>query len=392
MPRLASHVLSTPHSGIRRMADVAREAGDPIALVGGDPNFTTPQHIIDAAAEAARNGATGYTYGGGIAPLREAIVEKVRTRNGLDAGFDQVCVTTGGCGGLFTTFLLLLEPGDEVLVPDPGWSNYPAMAHSLHATAVGYPLDPAAGFSLDPDRLSALVSERTRAIVLNSPGNPTGAVETRERLAAAAEIAERHDLWLISDECYDELVFDGEHVSTATVADPQRVMTIFTFSKSYAMTGWRVGYVVAPADVSEQLALYQEPVVSCTSTISQHGALAALGGPQECVGEMRDAYRARRDLAVEALSSEGVPHVLPHGSFFLMADISQTGLASWDFCYRLLEEEHVAVVPGAAFGPGGEGFVRISLAAAPESVAEGTRRLAAFSARLRAAVTPAARS
>jgi aspartate/methionine/tyrosine aminotransferase len=389
MPRLAGHVLSTPHSGIRRMADIARQAPDPILLVGGDPNFTTPQHIIDAAAEAARNGATGYTYGGGIAPLREAIGEKVRARNGLDAGFDQVCVTTGGCGGLFTSLLMLLDPGDEVLVPDPGWSNYPAMAHVLHATAVGYPLDPAAGFSLDPDRLAALVSERTRAIIVNSPGNPTGAVETRERLVAAAEIAERHDLWLISDECYDELIFEGEHLSTATVADPARVITIFTFSKSYAMTGWRIGYVVAPAQVSEQLALYQEPVVSCASTISQHAALAALQGPQACVGVMRDAYRARRDLVVEALSSEQVPHVVPHGSFFLMADISETGLASWDFCHRLLEEVGVAVVPGAAFGPGGEGFVRISLAAAAEGVAEGTGRLADFVARLRAGVTPA---
>jgi aspartate/methionine/tyrosine aminotransferase len=374
------------------MVDIARAAPDAIALVGGDPNFTTPRHIIDAATEAARSGATGYTYGGGIAALREAIADKVRTRNRLRAGFDEVCVTTGGCGGLFTTLLLLLEPGDEVLVPDPGWSNYPAMVHSLHAAAVGYPLDPLSGFSLDPDRLAALVTGRTRVILVNSPGNPTGTVERADRLAALAEIAERHDLWLISDECYDELVFDGRHVSTATVADPDRVITVFTFSKSYAMTGWRIGYVVAPARISEQLALYQEPVVSCASTISQHGALAALTGPQDCVGEMRDAYRQRRDLAAQALDAEGVPYVLPQGSFFMMAGISNTGLASWDFCRRLLEEERVAVVPGAAFGPGGEGFVRISLAAAPESVAEGTNRLAAFVARMRVSVEHAAQA
>jgi len=386
MPRLAPHVLTTPHSGIRRMADIAAQAVDPVVLVGGDPNFTTPQHIIDSAAQAASAGATGYAYGGGIRELREAIVEKVRDRNGIAASVDQVCVTTGGCGGLFTTLLLLLDTGDEILVPDPGWSNYPAMAHALRARAVGYPLDPQAGFSLDPAGIAERMTDRTRAIIVNSPSNPTGAVETAERLEAMLEIAERHDVWVISDECYDELVFEGRHVSTATLTTSERVISVFTFSKSYAMTGWRVGYVVAAASLIEQLALYQEPVVSCASTISQHAALAALRGPQECVGRMRDAYRERRDLAASALAREDVPYVQPRGGFFLMAAIAQTGLDSWEFCRRLLREENVALVPGAAFGPGGEAFVRISLAAAPDKVALGAERLARFVARNRALI------
>jgi aspartate/methionine/tyrosine aminotransferase len=257
------------------------------------------------------------------------------------------------------------------------------MAHSLHATAIGYPLDPAAGFSLDPEGLEALVTDRTRAIIVNSPGNPTGAVESRDRLEALVALAERHDLWVISDECYDELVFEGEHVSTVNVADTDRVITVFTFSKSYAMTGWRVGYVVAPAELAEQIALYQEPVVSCASMISQHGALAALRGPQDCVGEMRSAYRERRDLAAAELERHDVRFVRPRGAFYLMADISGTGLDSWEFCRRLLDEENVAAVPGAAFGAGGEGLVRISLASAPEAVELGTRKLAQLVVRAR---------
>ncbi len=366
------------------MFDIARTTHEPIMLVGGDPNFTTPEHIIAGAAEAARGGATGYSPGGGIAPLREAIVEKVRLRNGFACTEDNVCVTTGGCGGLFTSLLLLLEPGSEVLVPDPGWSNYPAMAHVLNATGVGYPLDPATGFSVDAAALGGLVTSRTRAIIVNSPGNPTGTVERPEQLAAVLEVAERHDLWVISDECYDELVFEGGHTSMATMGGSDRVITVFTFSKSYAMTGWRVGYVIAPSSFAQLLSLHQEPVVSCASTVSQHAALAALRGPQECVQEMVGAYRERRDLAIAELAAHDVPYVRPGGGFFLMVDVSEITLDSWAFCRQLLEEERVAVVPGAAFGPRGEGFVRISLAAAPDAVVQGTRKLAEFVARSRA--------
>src|SRR5581483_4355883 len=195
----------TPHSGIRRMFDVALQADDPIMLLSGDPNFTTPAHIIDAAAEAARAGATGYTLGIGLPVLREAVCERLERCHGIRVGIDQVCITTGGCGGIFTSLLMTLEPGDEVLVPDPGWSNYPAMAHALNARAVGYPLDPAAGLSLDPDGIEARITPRTRAIIVNTPGNPTGTVEPADRLLALLDIAERHDLWVISDECSDDL-------------------------------------------------------------------------------------------------------------------------------------------------------------------------------------------
>ncbi len=365
------------------MIDIAVQAPSPIMLLGGDPNFTTPEHIIDGAAAAARAGATGYAPGGGIPALREAIVEKVRDRNAARCTVDQVVVTTGGCGGLFTSLLLMLEPGSELLVPDPGWSNYPAMAHVLNATAVGYPLDRERGMCVDADALERRITARTRAVIVNSPGNPTGAVESEQNLRRVLDVAARHDLWVISDECYDELIFEGEHTSMASLGDEERVVSVFTFSKSYAMTGWRVGYVVAPAEFAELLSLHQEPVVSCASTISQHGALTALRGPQDCVGRMVDAYRDRRGVAAAQFDRHGVPYIWPTGGFFMLVDISATGLDSWAFCHRLLDETSVAVVPGAAFGACGEGYVRLSLAAADQTVAEGAQRLAGFVERIR---------
>ena len=374
MPQLAPKATGSPHSGIREMQALATRYPGALNLGVGDPNFATPAHIIDAAGQAARDGFTKYTASGGLASLRELIVEKVRARNGLDCSLEQVIVTTGGCGGLFTTLLTLAEDGDEVLLPDPGWANYSPMVHAVGARAIFYPLDPAQRFEPDLERLGGLVTPRTRAIVLNSPGNPTGAVYDRDVLAAVLEIAERHDLWLISDECYDELVFDGEHASTATVAVPERVVTVFTFSKSYAMTGWRVGYVVAPSEAAGAIAKAQEPVVGNASSVSQKGAEAALVGPQDCVAEMRDAYRERRDDVCEQLERAGVDFVRPRGAFYVMVSV---GGDSWAFARRLLEEHAVTVVPGSAFGPSGETYVRVSLCIDPDVLAEGVERLAA---------------
>jgi aspartate/methionine/tyrosine aminotransferase len=357
------------------MAALAARYPDALNLGIGDPSFPTPPHVIEAAAKAARDGFTKYTPSGGLASLRELVAGKVCDRNGIDCTMDNVVITTGGCGGLFTTLACLLDPGDELLVPDPGWANYPPMAHMLNARPVFYPLDPARAYEPDLAALEARIGPRSRAILLNSPGNPTGAVYGGETIAAVLEVARKHDLWLISDECYDELVFDGSHVSSATVGEPERVVSVFTFSKSYAMTGWRVGYVVATPELATAVAKAQEPVVGNASSVSQKGAEAALLGPQECVGEMRDAYRQRRDMALARLDSAGVAYVRPTGAFYLMVDVSQAG-DSVPFAHRLLEEQRVSVVPGSAFGPSGEGWVRVSLCVAPEVLDEGLGRLA----------------
>jgi aspartate/methionine/tyrosine aminotransferase len=373
---LAATVATTPHSGIRAMAALAARVPGALSLAQGDPSFGTPEHILEAAARAARDGFTKYTPSGGFPFLRELIAEKVEARNGLAATADHVVVTTGGCGGLFTTFLTLLDPGDEVLLPDPGWANYQPMVHVLNGRPVFYPLDPARGWEPDLDTLAARIGARTKAIVVNSPGNPTGAVYGSATLAAMLELAARHDVWVISDECYDEIVFDGAHVSMGTLGGHARLVTVFTFSKSYAMTGWRVGYVVAEPAVAAAIAKAQEPVVGNASSVSQKAAEAALAGPQQCVREMRDAYRSRRDAAVAQLDASGVGYVRPRGAFYLMVDVARAG-ESLAFATALLERRGVVTVPGSAFGPTGEGYVRVGLCVDPDVLREGLDRLAA---------------
>ena len=375
MPAVTGKAAAAPHSGIREMQALAARYPDTLNLGIGDPNFDTPAHIIEAAARAAFDGFTKYTASGGLETLRELVALKVRTRNGLACDLENVVVTTGGCGGLFTTLLSVAGPGDEVLLPDPGWANYEPMVHAVGARPVHYSLDPARAFAPDLEALETRLSARTRALVVNSPGNPTGAVYDADVLGPLVELARRAGAWLVSDECYDELVFEGAHTSTATVDGDEGVVTVFTFSKSYAMTGWRIGYVVAPAEAAAVIAKAQEPVVGNASSVSQKAAEAALTGPQDCVGEMRDAYRERRDAVCRLLDGAGVGYVRPRGAFYLMVDVSPAG-ASWPFARRLLDEHRVAVVPGAAFGPSGDGFGRVSLCVDPDVLTEGVGRLA----------------
>jgi aspartate/methionine/tyrosine aminotransferase len=373
MPQLADTVSSTPHSGIRRVAELARNTPDAIRLDLGDPSFDTPAHICEAAFAAMKTGDTRYTPSGGFASLRAALAEKVLARNGFAPEPAQIVATAGGCGGLFTSFLTLLDPGDEVLLPDPGWPNFRAMVHVLNGKSVGYPIDLENG-TVDPAAVEERITERTKVLLVNSPSNPTGVVLGPDQLAALAEIAARHDLWLISDECYDELVFDSAHTSLATVAPPERTITIFSFSKTYAMTGWRLGYVVGPPSFADELVKSQEPVHGNASSISQRAAEAALAGDHGVVDEMRAAYRARRDLAVDLLSGAGIAHSIPGGAFYTMVDVSPLGSSS-DAATTLLEQDKVAVVPGAAFGPGGEGWARVSLSCSDDALRTGLARI-----------------
>jgi aspartate aminotransferase len=345
-----------------------------IRLEIGDPDFTTPAHIIDAAAKASRAGFTHYGPSIGLAPLREAIAAKVTERNGFDCAGEDVVVSSGACGGLHATLLALLDPGDEVLIPDPGWTTYRPMAASAGVRPVPYRLDRARDFALDIDAIERQVSARTRALVINSPSNPTGNVATRDQLMAAGELAEKHNLWLISDECYEDLVFDGVHVSPASLGYADRTVSAFSFSKSYAMTGWRVGYVVARNGVAALIAKSQEPIVSSASTISQKAAEAALAGPQDAVAGFRESYRRRRDAALELLDAADVGYARPGGAFYLMVDVSSAG-DDGAFARRLLLEQHTAVVPGSAFGAGGAGMVRVSLAASDQAIITGLDRL-----------------
>jgi aspartate aminotransferase len=303
-PALPSSIASSmPVSRIREIMELAWEDPEVIHLEVGEPDFPTPSHIVDAAHQAARAGHTRYAPNAGLPELREALADKVARRNGYEARPDQVVVTQGGIQALYLVLRALLEPGDEVLLPDPAWPNFRMIAHLLGARVLPYPLV-AQGDSLPrPEDLERLVTPRTRAILVNSPSNPLGTVLPRELVQTLLAFARSRGLWFIADEVYDELTFDDAFVSVGSVADPgDRLVSVYSVSKVYAMTGWRVGYLVAPPDLAELLTGMQEPIVSCVNTPAQLAALAAVTGPQQVVREMRDAYyRERRDELLEIL-------------------------------------------------------------------------------------------
>ena len=369
-------IAAMPRSGIREVMEMANAIDGAIRLETGEPNFNTPRHVCEAAAKAAFDGFTKYTANAGIPPLREALAVKVTERNGIDATADQVVVTSGAVAGIYSSMVSLVDPGAEMLLGDPSWPNYAQMMQLLKITPVHFPLRAENGLVPQAADVEPLITERTQAIMLNSPGNPTGAVTDAAALADLMELARRHDLLVFADEVYDEIVFDEPYVPAAPLDTDGRVITFFSFSKTYAMTGWRVGYLVVPPGVSPLIVRAQEPITSCVNAPAQMGALAAVTGPQDCVAEMRDAYRHRRDIVTEFLTGRGIPHVRPRGAFYLMIDVSRSGRSGMDFVLRLLEEKQVAVVPGDTFGPGSGRFVRVSLATAPDLLMEGVARLA----------------
>jgi aspartate aminotransferase len=372
-----------PPSGIREIMNAAWAQPDVLHLEVGQPDFPTPAAIVTAAAEAARAGHTGYTPTAGIPELRAALAAKVREVNGFPVEPDQIVLGNGGAQALHACLLALTEPGDGILLPDPAWPNFVMMAQLLRLDIAHYGLTPAGGYLPDVAELERLVTPRTRVLLLNSPSNPLGAVIGRERMTQLLDFAARHQLWVLSDECYDQITFDDTVVSPAALDRDGRVVTVFSFSKTYAMTGWRLGYAAAPPEVAEVLAKSQEPLISCLNAPTQYAALAALETPPEVVASMVAAYRQRRDTVVDRLSELGIAAFRPAGAFYAWVDIADSGLGAREFALRLLAEERVAVAPGTAFGARGEGFVRVSLAASEQDLAEGATRIARLSSRLR---------
>lgn len=389
MRRTSDRVTHLRGSGIREIFDLAVHAPGCVALHVGEPDFPTPPHVLEAAARAAADGFTRYTANRGLLSVREAVCRKLERVNGIRAEPEAVHVAAGGVNALTETFWTLLDDGDEIVVPDPAWPNYVMAIEALGAMPLRYRLRAENDFEPDLDEVAALLARpRARALLVNSPGNPTGAVWRRDTLEACLELARRHDAWLISDEVYDEIVFDGEHWSPGSV-DDERVVSIFSVSKTYAMTGWRVGYLAAPPPFVALLAKLHEPVVSCTSSVAQKAAEAALDGPQDCVRAMREAYRERRDVAVRLLGEHGLLASVPRGAFYAVADVSRAAPGdTLELCRRLVRERGVAVAPGDAFGPGGAGLVRLSLAASREALVEGVARLGAAVAEAAEASVP----
>ena len=377
--RVSARARAVPVSPIRRMFDLTPHVPGAVSLAVGEPGFPTPPHIVEAAAQALRDGFTKYSPNPGYLDLREAIAEKTERVNGYRVDpATEVFVTVGAMQALALTFMVGLDPGDEVLVTDPSYTNFDGTITLAGGRSVFVPTDPERGYLPHVEDVAAAITPRTRAILVNSPANPTGAVYPRDLLHAIADLAVRHDLLLISDETYAALTY-GDIRTMSPASFPglrDRTISIYSFSKEYAMTGWRIGYLTGPAPMLEVMAPVQEAMASCVNSATQRAALAAIRGPQDCVETMRQAYQRRRDLVVERLSRvPGVRCPRPDGAFYAFPDVRQVTHDTAGLAERLLFDHRVVVSPGEAFGPRSGGFLRLSYACSDEDLAEGLTRL-----------------
>ena len=359
----------------RQMKAAGREVID---LGGGDPDFPTPPHIVAAAADAMEAGDTHYVASAGIPELRAAIVRKLGRENGLAYSADEIIVTPGGKPAIFAAMMTLVGPGDEVLILDPGWVSYAPEVIIAGGTPVGVPLSADDNYAIIEERIRPHITPRTRALILCTPNNPTGRVATEAELATIARLAREHDFYVFSDEIYEKLVYDGAvHRSIAALPGMwERTLTLNGFSKAYAMTGWRLGFLAAPRPIIEQILKIHSHSVTCATSFGQRGAIAALDGPQEIIAQMVAAYDRRRHLVADGLNAiPGVRCALPQGAFYALPDIRGTGLTSAECAELLIAEGGVAVTPGNAFGEAGEGFVRLSFATSDEELTRAVARM-----------------
>jgi aspartate aminotransferase/aminotransferase len=374
MKPFASIPAEIPRSGIREIMDLAwavEKTGEVIHLEVGQPDFETPAHIVEATCHHATAGQTKYVPNAGVDPLREAAARYFERSTGVATTSENILVTPGAVMSVATSFLSLLEPGDEVLLPDPGWPNYHMAVSIVHGKSVFYNLRADNNFLPDLEEIESLVTDKTKLILLCTPSNPTGQVYDEALMRNLMQLAQRHDLWVLSDEIYGEIVFDEKHHSALPHDRDGRALIVSGMSKSYAMTGYRVGFTRANPDYIELAAKLQEPFVSCGTGFSQLASAEALDGPQDSVATMRNAYHRRRDIALEVLRQYELYRYTPGGAIYLMIDISASGMDSHDFAVKLLNEKRVAVAPGKTFGAMCEQHVRISIAASDEHIHRG---------------------
>lgn len=374
-PKLAYRTSTMPRSAIRQIMALAAGRPEVLHLEVGEPDFSTPEAISAAAFEAVRGGATRYTPNAGTLSLRKAIADRTNRKFETAISADAVVVTTGAIGSLFSAMFAILDPGDEVLIPDPGWPNYKSIAHIAGATAVPYVQPAERGFLPDLEEIAALITPRTKAIIINTPGNPTGAIFDSELMRGIGQLVSRQGLYLISDEVYEDFVFEGEHVSALQVAPLDRTLVVSGVSKSFAMTGWRLGWLIAPPEVAALAASLQEPVTSCPPAPSQAAAEAALAIADADVKAFCEVYRKRRDVLLEVFSNSPALPAVPHGAFYAFLDIGASKLTSLEFARRLIEREAVAAVPGETFGATGDRFLRVAFTIEEMPLREALRRV-----------------
>lgn len=374
----------TPRSVIREMFAMQTGLTDVVSFALGEPDFTSPKHIIDATVASFQRGETHYTPNAGIPALREAVARSYQER-GLDYKPEEILIGSGAISVLCLACTAILDIGDEVLLPDPGWANYNGLITQVGAVHVPVRVKEANGFMYDVEDLRAAITPKTKMILINSPSNPTGGVASAENLRQIADLVKEKDLYVLTDEIYHELLWSDEpYTSIASFPGmKERTLIVDGFSKKYAMTGFRLGYGAGPEEVIATMTKLLENVLSSVNEGIQWGGVAALTGDQSPVEEMKEQYRRRRQIIVEGLNAiDRISCLAPMGAFYAFPNISQTGLSSRDFAIRLLKEKHTVVVPGTGFGEGGEGFVRISYATSEENIREGLKRIAEFVASL----------
>ena len=384
----SNRVVKVPRSGIREIFDLARGVPDLIHFEIGEPDFQMPNHVTEAAIQALKDGVTKYTPNAGLEELRVAISEKLKHDNSLDMDpQSEIMVTAGAVNALSLSILSTINPGDEIVIPDPGYVSFAALVLLAEGVPVYVPLRERNDFRLTADDVENVVSNRTRMIIVNSPSNPTGGMELQQDLKGIAQLAIDHDLLVLSDESYERIVYPGnQHFSIAGIPEMHdRTISIFSFSKTYAMTGMRVGYMTGPTTLIHQMTKLQEHYVSCVNAVAQKAALAALRGPQNCVAEMLAEYTRRRDTLINGLNeTQLITCRKPAGTFYAFPNITKTGYDSRTVAQELLTEAKVVTVPGVAFGKSGEGYIRISFATSIDNIKKAIDRIRTYCVRHRA--------
>lgn len=385
----ALNVSPSPTLAVDAKAKALAAAGEDVCgFAAGEPDFDTPEHIKEACIAALKSGKTKYAPTPGIEPLRQALADKYLADYGLKYAPSQFIVSPGGKFSCYLTILAICSPGDEVIIPAPFWVSYPEMVKLAGATPKLVLADDSTGFKLTPAQLEAAITPKTRLLIINSPSNPTGAVYTKAELEAITAVALKHNLYIMSDEIYEHLTYDGaKHVSPASFGKEafDRTIIVSGFAKTYAMTGWRLGTTVAPAHIAKAISELQSQMSSNATTFAQWGAVAALKEKEKTDASLKVMLaafdRRRKFLHAELNKIPGIKCLLAEGAFYLFPNISSFGLSSAEFCAKLLDAEKVAAVPGSAFGA--EGYLRLSYATSDEIIAKGVSRLAKFCATLK---------
>ena len=382
---VCSKIKGIKPSGIRKLFDIASEMPDALSLGVGEPDFDTPWHIRDEGIYALQKGRTFYTGNAGLPELREAICGYAKKRYGLDYDpLKEVIVTVGGSEAIDLAFRATLNPGDEVVYPEPCFVSYAPCVLLADGVPVTIPLSADTNFKLTAEKLEAALTPKTKALLMSYPNNPTGAIMEKEDLEPIAEVVKKHDLLVITDEIYCELTYKGSHASIASLPGMQeRTILINGFSKTYAMTGWRLGYALAPAEIMQYMVKIHQFGIMSAPTVSQYAAIDAIKNSDGDIEMMRESYDQRRRYLMAAFREMGLPCFEPFGAFYVFPDISEFGMTSEEFCTKFLEAEKVAVVPGSAFGDCGDKYVRISYAYSLDELREAMKRLARFVKTLR---------